>query len=53
MLIHQGPLHRSALARLAGASRTTVSTIVTELRGRGLVTQGRGETDCRSRRTGR
>ncbi|MFE9642777.1 winged helix-turn-helix transcriptional regulator [Streptomyces sp. NPDC006365] len=52
LLIDQGPLHRAALARLAGVSRTTVSTIVNEL-GTRPDPQGRGETDCRSRRAGR
>ncbi|MDT8913637.1 ROK family transcriptional regulator [Amycolatopsis sp. PS_44_ISF1] len=37
LLLEDGPMHRARLARLAGVSRTTVSTIVTELIGRGLV----------------
>ncbi|MGP4050516.1 ROK family protein [Streptomyces sp. 2A115] len=37
LLLAQGPLHRAALARQAGVSRTTVSTIADELMTRGLV----------------
>lgn len=39
LLLSHGPVHRAELARLAGVSRTTVSTIVGELVGRGLVTE--------------
>lgn len=38
LLLSQGPLHRAELARQAGVSRTTVSTIVGELVERGLIT---------------
>jgi predicted NBD/HSP70 family sugar kinase len=37
LLLAHGPLHRAGLARRAGVSRTTVSTIVSELMARGLV----------------
>ncbi|WP_461061090.1 ROK family transcriptional regulator [Streptomyces pseudoechinosporeus] len=43
LLLDQGPLHRAALARLAGVSRTTVSTIVNELLARGLVAKAEGK----------
>jgi predicted NBD/HSP70 family sugar kinase/biotin operon repressor len=39
LLLARGPLHRAALARWAGISRTTVSTIVNDLMARGLVIQ--------------
>ncbi|MDT0346815.1 ROK family transcriptional regulator [Streptomyces litchfieldiae] len=39
LLLADGPLHRAALARRAGVSRTTVSTIVSDLMDRGLVVQ--------------
>ena len=39
LLITEGPLHRAQLARMAGVSRTTVSTISAELIGLGLVTE--------------
>ncbi|WP_327085097.1 ROK family transcriptional regulator [Nonomuraea sp. NBC_01738] len=39
LLLGQGPLHRAELARLAGVSRTTVSTIAGELIGLGLVAE--------------
>ncbi|TDC27420.1 ROK family transcriptional regulator [Streptomyces sp. 8K308] len=39
LLLADGPLHRAALARRAGVSRTTVSTIVSDLMARGLVVQ--------------
>jgi predicted NBD/HSP70 family sugar kinase len=39
LLLDGGPVHRAALARQAGISRTTVSTIVNELMARGLVVQ--------------
>ncbi|MFF5010286.1 ROK family transcriptional regulator [Streptomyces phaeochromogenes] len=39
LLICQGPLHRAELARRAGVSRTTASTIVSELIARDLVTE--------------
>ncbi|TPQ21465.1 ROK family transcriptional regulator [Streptomyces sporangiiformans] len=37
LLLAQGPAHRAELARKAGVSRTTVSTIVSELMARGLI----------------
>lgn len=39
LLLERAPLHRAELARRAGLSRTTVSTIVTELLERGLVVE--------------
>ncbi len=39
LLLAHGPLHRAGLARRAGISRTTVSTIVSDLMDRGLVVQ--------------
>lgn len=39
LLLAHGPLHRAALARRAGISRTTVSTIVSDLMARDLVVQ--------------
>ncbi|OAH13667.1 ROK family transcriptional regulator [Streptomyces jeddahensis] len=39
LLIARGPLHRAELARQAGVSRTTVSTIVSELLARGLIVE--------------
>ncbi|MBA4864567.1 ROK family transcriptional regulator [Streptomyces sp. PSKA54] len=45
LLIAQGPLHRAELARQAGVSRTTVSTIVSELLARGLVTESYEQPD--------
>ncbi|MFK4106035.1 ROK family transcriptional regulator [Streptomyces sp. NPDC019531] len=39
LLLTHSPLHRAALARRAGISRTTVSTIVNDLMARGLVVQ--------------
>ncbi|NGO07763.1 hypothetical protein G5C60_08860 [Streptomyces sp. HC44] len=43
MLLNHGPLHRAAPARLAGVSRTTVSTIVNELPARGPVGKTEGK----------
>lgn len=37
LLLNRGPTHRAELARLAGVSRTTVSTIISELLERNLV----------------
>lgn len=37
LLLRQSSLHRAELARLAGLSRTTVSTIINDLQARGLV----------------
>ncbi len=45
LLMTQGPLHRAELARQAGVSRTTVSTIVSELLARGLVAESDEEPD--------
>jgi predicted NBD/HSP70 family sugar kinase len=45
LLLAHGPLHRAALARRAGISRTTVSTIVNDLMARGLVVQSDEEPD--------
>lgn len=45
LLLARGPLHRAALARRAGISRTTVSTIVNDLMARGLVVQSDEEPD--------
>ncbi|MEV8567370.1 ROK family transcriptional regulator [Streptomyces sp. NPDC051322] len=45
LLLAQGPLHRAGLARRAGVSRTTVSTIVSDLMARGLVVQSEEEPD--------
>src|SRR5437763_3702617 len=39
LLLEKGPLHRAALARHAGVSRTTVTTIVNDLVERGLVVE--------------
>jgi predicted NBD/HSP70 family sugar kinase len=39
LLLAHGPLHRAALARRAEISRTTVSTIISDLMERGLVVQ--------------
>ncbi|HEY3001643.1 MAG TPA: ROK family transcriptional regulator, partial [Kribbellaceae bacterium] len=39
LLIEHAPVHRAKLARLAGVSRTTVSTIIGELVERGLVVE--------------
>ena len=39
LLLTEGPLHRAELARRADLSRTTVSTIVTELMDRGVVVE--------------
>lgn len=43
LLLDQGPLHRAAPARPAGASHTTVSAIVDELPARGLVAKAEGK----------
>lgn len=40
LLLGSGPIHRAGLARLAGVSRTTVSTIVNELVDANLVIEG-------------
>lgn len=45
LLLAQGPLHRAELARQAGVSRTTVSTIVSELMARGLLAESEEERD--------
>lgn len=45
LLLAQGPLHRAELARQAGVSRTTVSTIVSELMRRGLIIAADEEPD--------
>ncbi|WP_424215802.1 ROK family protein (plasmid) [Streptomyces sp. BI20] len=45
LLLHHGPTHRAALARLAGVSRTTVSTIVGELVDAGLLLEAAPESD--------
>jgi predicted NBD/HSP70 family sugar kinase len=39
LLLRHGPMHRAGLARRADLSRTTVSTIITELMARGLVVE--------------
>jgi len=39
LLLAHGPLHRAGLARRADLSRTTVSTLITDLMARGLVVQ--------------
>jgi predicted NBD/HSP70 family sugar kinase len=43
LLLRKGPTHRAELARRADLSRTTVSTIVTELMARGLVVESDGD----------
>ncbi|MER5216766.1 ROK family transcriptional regulator [Streptomyces sp. NPDC002838] len=45
LLLAHGPLHRAELARQAGVSRTTVSTIVGELMERGLIITADDEPD--------
>lgn len=48
LLLTHGPIHRAGLARRAELSRTTVSTIITDLMTRGLVVEsdeGSGITD--------
>ena len=45
-LRRQGTASRSELARLTGLSRTTVTTLVADLQGRGMIAEqeaGRGE----------
>ena len=49
----QGPLHRAELARQAGVSRTTVSTIVNELIETGLVRSVEDPSDSGATRQGR
>lgn len=53
LLLRKGPAHRAELARRADLSRTTVSTIVTELMGRGLVAESEGDpgADGRAKET--
>ena len=43
LLLTHGPMHRAGLARRADLSRTTVSTIITELMARGLVVESDGD----------
>ncbi|MGW1025391.1 ROK family transcriptional regulator [Streptomyces sp. NPDC002577] len=52
LLMARGPLHRAELARQAGVSRTTVSTIVSELLARGLITESDDEPDDLDGRAG-
>ncbi|THV41634.1 ROK family transcriptional regulator [Glycomyces buryatensis] len=49
LLLESGPTHRAELARRAGVSRTTVSTIVTDLIGRGLVVEADAEAGADGR----
>jgi predicted NBD/HSP70 family sugar kinase len=49
LLLRKGPTHRAELARRADLSRTTVSTIVTELITRGLVIESDGDPDADGR----
>jgi len=49
LLLRKGPTHRAELARRADLSRTTVSTIVTELMARGLVVESEGDPDADGR----
>ncbi|MHA6765656.1 ROK family protein [Streptacidiphilus sp. PAMC 29251] len=44
LLLSHGPAHRAELSRLAGVSRTTVSTIIGELMERNLVIEGTAPT---------
>ncbi|WP_173074802.1 ROK family transcriptional regulator [Phytohabitans rumicis] len=44
LLLTHGPMHRAGLARRADLSRTTVSTIITELMAHGLVVESDGDS---------